>query len=198
MKVVVATLLIISTLVKISRGGNKIEIEGKLAHCEYKSKSKMEKINKIQSQINCNSFIIGYICGDKCLRYSRIGYEAKCQCGEDNFHSNEPFYCCTPPDVTCEGQGYYVKCPMGKKLPLNEICYEQQRCPTAYDSKVAVTTNCNQTRNNFCPVSDNYSSKICTNSFDITSIRGIKNVCNAGVACRKSKNGPAYQQCYNE
>ena len=49
MKAVVATFLIIITLVKISRGGDEIEIEGKLAHCKFKSKLKMEKINDIHS-----------------------------------------------------------------------------------------------------------------------------------------------------
>ena len=49
MKVVVATLLIIIALVKISRGGDEIEIEGQLAHCGWKSKLKMEKINDMQS-----------------------------------------------------------------------------------------------------------------------------------------------------
>ena len=122
MKVVVATLLIIIALVKISRGGE-IEIEGELAHCKFKSKLKMEKINDIQSQIICNSIIIGYICGDKCL-----GYNGICQCGNDSLTRKEPFYCCTPPDDTCELQGKYdVNCTMGKKLPFNEICYEQQR-----------------------------------------------------------------------
>ena len=161
MKAVVATLLIIIALVKISRGGDNIEIKGKLAHCEFKSKLKMEKISEIQSQIICNSIVIGYICGDKCLKYDR-NYIATCQCGEDSFTRKEPFYCCT--DETCKHQGKYdVNCTMGKKLPFNEICYEQQRCPTAAWSRVAVTTNCsNQTRNN-CSVSNWYSSKICTN-----------------------------------
>ena len=52
MKAVVATFLIIITLVKISNGGWPIEIKGELAHCGYKSKLKMLKINDIQSQ-NC-------------------------------------------------------------------------------------------------------------------------------------------------
>ena len=49
MKAVVATLIFIIALVKISRGGDEIEIEGELAHCEWKSKLKMYKINYIHS-----------------------------------------------------------------------------------------------------------------------------------------------------
>ena len=56
MKAVVATLLFIIALVKISRSyddfyyeNKEIEIEGELAHCKFKSKLKMEKINDIQS-----------------------------------------------------------------------------------------------------------------------------------------------------
>ena len=91
-----------------------------------------------------------------------------------------------------------MNCTIGKKLPFNEICYEQQRCPTAAWSRVAVTTNCSkQTRNN-CPVSNRYSSKICTNSVNITSIEGIENACDNGVACPEAKHGPVYQQCYGE
>ena len=49
MKAVVATLFIIIALVKISRGEDEIEIEGKLAHCDRKGKLKMEKINDSHS-----------------------------------------------------------------------------------------------------------------------------------------------------
>ena len=49
MKVIVATFLIIIALVKISRGGYPVEIKGELAHCEWKSKLKTEKIYDIQS-----------------------------------------------------------------------------------------------------------------------------------------------------
>ena len=190
MKVVVTTLLIIIALVKISHGwGDEIEIEGELAHCSYKSKLKMEKINEIHSQIICNSIVIGFICGDKCLRYdSMTDMTGTCQCGENNFNWTEPFYCCTPPDVKCERQGlneYDVNCPMGKKLPFNEKC--QNRCTTAL-SRVAVTTNCNQAGNN-CPVSD-YSSKMCTNSVNIASIGDIENACYIGEVCPEAKNGP--------
>ena len=198
MKAVVATLLFIIALVKISRGDDgivanllnrQIEIEGELAHCRYKSKLKMEKINEIHSQIICNSIVIGFICGDKCLRYdSMTDMTGTCQCGENNFNWTEPFYCCTPPDVKCERQGlneYDVNCTMGKKLPFNEKC--QNRCTTAL-SRVAVTTNCNQAGNN-CPVSD-YSSKMCTNSVNIASIGDIENACYIGEVCPEAKNGP--------
>ena len=186
MKVVVATLLIIIALVKIS-GGDNIEIKGKLAHCDYKCKLKMLKFNDIQSEIIFNSIITDYICGDKCLEYD-IHYTSTCQCGEDNFNHNEFFYCCTSHDVTCERQGlneYDVNCTMGKKLPFNEKC--QNRCTTAL-SRVAVTTNCNQAGNN-CPVSD-YSSKMCTNSVNIASIGDIENACYIGEVCPEAKNGP--------
>ena len=43
MKAVVATLIFIIAFVKISRGEDEIEIEGKLAHCGYKSKLKTER-----------------------------------------------------------------------------------------------------------------------------------------------------------
>ena len=160
-----------------------------------------------------NLIITDHICGDKCLKYNLDYYDyddydydydyiSTCTCGEGNFTIDEPFYCCTPPDITCERQGwneYDVNCTTGKKLPFDEICYEQQRCPTAAWSKVAVTTNCisNQTRNN-CPVSNAYSSKICTNAVNITSIGNITNACDDGVACPEAKYGPVYQQCYEE
>ena len=199
MKAVVATFLIIITLVKISNGGWPIEIKGELAHCGYKSKLKTERSMIFSPKIVCNSIIIGYICGDKCLKYDK-NYISTCQCGDDKFNHNEQFYyCCTPPDVTCEHQGKYdVNCTMGKKLLFNEICYEQQRCPTAWSSELAVTTNCsNQTRNN-CPASHSHSSKICTNSVNITSIGGIENACQFKGVCPEAKNGPVYQQCYSK
>ena len=199
MKAVVATVIFIIALVKISHGWREIQMRYELAHCEFKSKLKMEKINEIHSQIICNSIIIGHICGDKCLKTDREWtYISTCHCGGDKFNRNEPFYCCTPPDVSCYSiyNKYDVICPMGKKLPFNEKCHFQHTCPTSARSFVAVTTNCNQTRN--CPVSDVSSSKICTNHVNITSIEGIENACVNGVACPKNKNGPVYQQCYNK
>lgn len=127
-----------------------------------------------------------------------IGRLGCCQCGDVCISNSNLSYCCIPPNVTCKSNGYNsVDCPFGKALPLNLKCDYQESCPTSATSNLAVTTNCNHTRNS-CGISKSDSSKICTNSVSVTSIRGIENACENGIACPEAQNGPKYQQCYKE
>ena len=43
------------------------------------------------------TFVTGTICGDKCSNSPGL-----CQCGDNTFEDIEGYYCCTPPDKTCE------------------------------------------------------------------------------------------------
>ena len=138
----------------------------------------------------------GWICGDKCLTFFR---RSTCTCGDEQFSSKDSaYYCCTPKNVTCTKSKFNnnVICPKGKKLPWNTFCKDQNQCPISTRSVTALTTNCSDVNNQYCPNSDRYTSKICTDS--IKSVRPIDKYCEIAKACPRPKGGNTYKQCFNQ